>query len=161
MAWEEYTAPPITRTSKEPKITIRDGKFNFNSYVRKEFIKGIPYATLLYDATNEKIGIRLEKEKTNTSVTITRESTTNPNFLSAVPFFNHYKLDTSTTKSYTPTLEQNEEESIIVINLKEGQPVNYTPRTTSDKNDKKDEKDNKGQVTAQTAGKKQGEGKAQ
>lgn len=131
MTWEVYKPVKNNRISTEPKITIKDGKFSFNAFIRDNYLKGIDFITILMDKKANKVGLQLKEKKDENTIKLSRAKSGNNVLLNATPFFKMNNIDTSKTKSYD--VEYNEKEKIMVIDLKKAQEVKYSPRTANKK----------------------------
>ncbi|RKJ32376.1 hypothetical protein D7X33_39640 [Butyricicoccus sp. 1XD8-22] len=127
MPWETYKPVRNTRASLEPKITIKNGKFSFNAFVRDNFIKDFSFITLLFDKKTNKVGMQLKEKEDDMTIKIAKASKGNTTFLNATPFFRIYGINDKETTSYSA--EFDEKNKIITIDLNKAEKVNYSPRT--------------------------------
>lgn len=153
MNWETFKPTGTrTRSATEPKVSIKNGKFSFNSKMRDDLLDiSQEFVTLMFDKKSNKIGIQQKKVKDETTLKLSNALSTKSVFLNALAFFQHHGIDTSVTKSYPATKEKD----IIVIDLNKAEEVKYTPRagsasatTTETKTEDKQESKPEGQPTA-------------
>ena len=117
MGYEEFTGKKRLQ-GDFPMISIfKQGVLSVNKACYEKYLKKYSFVVLLFDETNQKIGIRPTNEATGKSFPIRSDKFFKHCFISARGFLNHYQILPTHTKAYA--CSWNVKENILEIDLKE------------------------------------------
>lgn len=106
----------------EPTITIaKTGILNFNIVTMNRYVKDNVYAVLYYDKKSRLVGIKFTKRKAPEGYRIIKYRENKFGTISGMGFLKYYKIRKPETKYKTKCYlaEWNEQEEMLVIDLKE------------------------------------------
>jgi hypothetical protein len=107
-----------SRSFGKPMITItKDGNININSVTMEKYVKDNNFAVLYYDKNNYLIGVKFSDKEKPESYKIRKSRNDRLGYLTGIAFLKYYNINHDKTFAYT--VEWNEQEKMIVIDLKE------------------------------------------
>ena len=103
-----------------PMATItKDKIINFNAMAMRKYIKDFSYAIFYYDRKDKLIGIELTNNDAPEAYKIRKDRNNRIGTISAMSFIKYYKIQAKKTLTYS--IEWNEQEKMLIIDLKENQ----------------------------------------
>lgn len=123
------------RSFSHPMASITKGNsINFNAVAIRQYIKHYSYVIFYYDRKNQLIGMKLTEKDAPEAYRIRKGTRDNLCSVSAISFLKHYKINHKKTLAYP--LELNEQEEMLIIDLKEHKEKIENKEGKSDKSSK-------------------------